>query len=93
MQVESFNDTEMNTRANFSGYLLTLAGTTFWFSWFLMPDPGTTETAVVTEIVKQTKESVYYSSVVQIISSVLYLIALFLLVHHYGSERKQHFLG
>lgn len=78
----------MNTQANFSGYLLALAGTTFWFSWLLVPDPGATEGVAILNIVKDARESVYYSSVVQIISAGLYVIALFLLAHLYGAEKR-----
>jgi len=56
------------------------AGLTFWLSWFLMPDPGTTDTAHILSIVKQSRNSVFVSVIVQIISSVLYAAALFLLV-------------
>src|SRR5262245_15138549 len=78
----------MNSQANYSGYLLALAGTTFWFSWYLMPSPGTTEAADLLNVVKHARESVYYSSIIQIVSSVFYLAALFLLAHLYGAEKK-----
>ena len=78
----------MNTRANFTGYLLAIAGSTFWFSWFLMPDPDTMNSVDILNTVKHARNSVYYSSVFQVISSVLYLTALFFLAHIYGGQLK-----
>ncbi len=57
--------------------LLILASLTFGISWLLMPDPGTTDTAHILSIVKQSRTSVLASVVTQIISSVLYIAALF----------------
>lgn len=63
-----------------TGYLLILAAFTFWLSWFLMPDPGTTDTLHILSIVKESRELVLFSVIIQITSSVLYATALFLLV-------------
>ena len=62
-----------------AGYLLMFAALTFWISWFLMPDPGTTDTGHILKIVKNSRTSVLYSVIIQITSSVLYLLSLFLL--------------
>nr|WP_231384508.1 hypothetical protein [Leptospira alstonii] len=45
-------------------------------SWFLMPDPGTTDSAHILEIVKKSRMSVFSSVIVQIVSSVLYTVVL-----------------
>src|SRR5215510_3256106 len=70
----------MQKQKTLTGYLLILAAISFWLSWFLMPDPGTTDTRHILEIVKQSRASVLCSVVVQILSSILYIAALFLLV-------------
>jgi hypothetical protein len=62
-----------------AGFLLIMAAVTFWISWFLMPDQGTADTLHILQIVKASRESVFYSIVVQIFSSVLYVPALFLI--------------
>lgn len=68
----------MNKQTKLTGWLLILAAITFWISWFLMPDPGTTDTRHILEIVKQSRTSVLLSVIIQILSSVLFLVALFL---------------
>src|SRR5262245_3007937 len=60
--------------------LFLYASASFWLSWFLMPDPGTTDAAHILAIVKQNRFSVLASVLVQITSSAAYLAALFLLV-------------
>jgi hypothetical protein len=70
----------MSKQIIIAGYLLSLAAVTFWISWFLMPDPGTTDTEHILRIVKEQRDSVFNSVVVQIVSSVLYLVALFFLL-------------
>ena len=67
----------MNKQKNITGWLLILAAITFWISWFLMPDPGTTDTQYILRAVKQVRINVLWSVITQIISSVLYVIALF----------------
>jgi hypothetical protein len=42
-----------------------------------MPDPGTTDTQHILEIVREARNRVLSSVVIQIISSILYLVALF----------------
>lgn len=66
----------MNKQMKSTGWLLVLAATSFWISWFLMPDPGTTDAEHILAIVKQSRAAVFSSVIVQIISSVLYVIAL-----------------
>ena len=70
----------MKKQTILTGYLLILGAFTFWLSWLLMPDPGTTDTNHILNIVKQSRESVLYSVIIQITSAVLYAAALFLLV-------------
>src|SRR5262245_4240287 len=67
----------MNKQKKLTGYLLILAAITFWISWFLMPDPGTTDTQYILKAVKEARMSVLCSVIIQIISSVLYVIVLF----------------
>ncbi len=62
-----------------TGLLLIFSALTFWLSWFLMPDQGTADTLHILTIVKQNRSSVFYSVIIQIISSVMYIPALFLL--------------
>lgn len=66
----------MNKQTILTGRLLILAAMTFWLSWFLMPDPGTTDTLHILKIVRQAREKVLYSVIIQILSSILYLLAL-----------------
>lgn len=65
-----------------------MASIGFFFSWFLMPDPGTTDTIHILSIVKQSRTGVMASIIVQIATSVLYLVALFLLAQN-GIQRKR----
>jgi len=62
--------------------MLVLAATCFFASWWLMPDPGTTDTTHILDIVKQSRIQVLYSVMIQIASSVLYTIAAFLLIRN-----------
>lgn len=78
----------MKKQTILTGYLLILGAFTFWLSWFLMPDPGTTDTHHILSIVKQSRESVLYSVIIQITSSVLYAAALFLLVKISFPQKK-----
>ena len=78
----------MKRQTIFTGCLLILAAFTFWLSWFLMPDPGTTDTHHILSIVKQSRDSVLYSVIIQIASSVLYATALFLLVKVSFPQKK-----
>lgn len=75
-----------------TGYLLIAAAITFWIAWFLMPDPGTTDTRHILEIVNRIRPMVFSSVVLQIISSVLYLIVLFLLAT-IGRPRQKTIIG
>ena len=62
-----------------AGALLILASIGFFMSWYLMPDPGTTDTIHILNIVKQARISVHSSVIIQIVSSVLYMVALALI--------------
>ncbi|WP_207496080.1 hypothetical protein [Aridibaculum aurantiacum] len=64
-----------------AGILLIFAAVTYFASWALMPDQGTADTAHILSIVQQERQWVLASVIVQIISSVLYIPALFLMVH------------
>lgn len=62
-----------------TGLLFILASAGFWLGWFLMPDPGTTDTNHILTIVKQARTAVFSSVIIQVTSSVLYVVALALL--------------
>ena len=83
----------MNKQPNLTGRLLILAAITFWISWFLMPDPGTTGTGHILATVKQSRMSVMSSVIIQIISSVFYVSALFLLAQLSTPQRKATLIG
>ena len=69
----------MNRQANLTGLLLILSAVTFWISWFLMPDPGTVDTIHILNIVKENRMAVLCSVIIQIVSSMLYVVsAIFL---------------
>lgn len=70
----------MNSQIKLTGSLFILAAITFWVSWFLMPDPGTVDTMHILEKVKENRMAVISSVIIQIISSVLYIISFFLLI-------------
>jgi len=82
----------MNNK-NLTGYLLIAAAITFWVSWFLMPDPGTTDADHILKIVKASRVSVLSSVITQIISSVLYVVALFGLATHKSLQTKMQLTG
>ena len=83
----------MKRQKNLTGYLLILAAITFWISWLLMPDPGTTDTNHILTIVKQARISVLCSVIIQIVSSVLYILALFSLTQFSVPQKKTTFIG
>jgi len=83
----------MNRQIILAGYLFSLAAVTFWISWYLMPDPGTTDTLHILKIVKEQRASVLDSVTVQIISSLLYLTALFLLLQKGFDKRRINLAG
>jgi hypothetical protein len=83
----------MKRQKNLTGYLLILAAITFWISWFLMPDPGTTDTNHILAIVKQARISVLCSVIIQIVSSVLYILALFSLTRFSVPQKKITLIG
>src|SRR4030095_1002239 len=83
----------MNTKKNLACYLLILSAITFWISWFLMPDPGTTDTTHILTKVKQARISVLCSVIIQIVSSVLYVLALFSLTRFSVPQKKITLIG
>lgn len=76
-----------------TGYVFILAAITFWISWFLMPDPGTTDANHILQIVKESRMNVLSSVIIQIISSVLYVIALFGLTRDFLASKKIKLIG
>ncbi|AAS71744.1 hypothetical protein GS518_16025 [Leptospira interrogans] len=78
----------MKKQTFWTGILLIFAAITFWISWFLMPDPGTTDARHILEIVKVSRNFVWYSAITQIVSSVCYIIALFSLADLITSQKK-----
>lgn len=78
----------MNKQNKLTGYLLILAAITFWISWFLMPDAGTRDTNHILTIVKSSRTNVLCSVIIQIISSVLYVVALFRLTRYHLPWKK-----
>ena len=83
----------MNKQSILAGYLFSLAAITFWISWYLMPDPGTTDTLHILQIVKENRTSVLNSVIVQIVSSVLYLAALFFLMKNSLIDKRLKLAG
>jgi hypothetical protein len=71
-----------------AGYLLIAAAGTFWLSWFLMPDQGTADPDHILAIVRQHRTSVYWSVLVQIISSVLFIPAILLLLQGLDNQKN-----
>jgi len=80
-------------RINLTGGILILASLGFFISWLLMPDPGTTNTRHILSIVKQSRASVMASIIIQIMTSVLYLIALFQLAGTSFRRKKSAMAG
>lgn len=70
----------MNKQNTLPAYLMILAALSFWAGWFLMPDPGTTDTEHILDIVRASRKAVLCSVILQIISSVLFMVSLFLLL-------------
>jgi len=56
------------------------AALAFWLAWFLMPLPGTTDTAFILEQVGATRERVFWSVTAQMLSSALFVPGLLGLV-------------
>ena len=59
-----------------AGLLLIVAAALFWFSWFLMPGVGVTDSALIFGLVGHKRSSVMLSVVMQLVSSGLYVPAL-----------------
>jgi hypothetical protein len=83
----------MNKQKNLTGWLLISAAFTFWTSWFLMPDPGTTDTQYILKAVKEERINVLCSVIMQIVSSVLYILALFLLAQLDPGKKRTALVG
>ena len=78
----------MKRQTILTGYLMIAGAFTFWLSWFLMPDPGTTDTNHILSMVKGSRDAVLLSVIIQITSSVLYAAALFLLAKVSFPQKK-----
>jgi hypothetical protein len=78
----------MQKQKTITGLLLILAAFTFLSSWWLMPDPGTVDTIHILQIVKQSRTAVLSSVIIQIISSVLYVLAMLLIVRICYPQKK-----
>jgi hypothetical protein len=76
-----------------ASYLLIIAAIAFWLSWFLMPDQGTADTYHILQIVKDSRKEVFYSVILQIFSSVIYIPALFALAISASPLKKSTFTG
>lgn len=83
----------MNESTQTAGYLLMMAAVTFWLSWFFMPDPGTTDAAHILQIVKAARNGVLNSVITQIVSSILFSVALCLLSQHFLHHKKMTLTG
>jgi hypothetical protein len=83
----------MNESIQTAGYLLMMAALTFWLGWFFMPDPGTTDAAHILQIVKAARNGVLNSVITQIISSLLFSVALCLLSQHVLHHKKMTVTG
>ena len=83
----------MNKTKIFTGILFICGAIGFFTSWSLMPDPGTTDTSHILDIVKQSRSNVMNSVVIQIITSAVYVAALFLLTQISFPLKKVSLLG
>ena len=83
----------MNKTKIFAGSLFIWAAIGFFVSWALMPDQGTTDTVHILNIVKQSRPSVITSVIVQIITCVLYIVALVLVTQLSFPMKKVTLLG
>jgi len=82
-----------DTRNTLTGSILILASFGFFISWFLMPDPGTTDTTHILSIVQASRITVLTSIIIQIVTCVLYLIALFLLARISFRQKRSALAG
>jgi hypothetical protein len=64
------------TRA--AGAVLIFAAVTFWLAWVLMPDAGTNDAVHILTAVRDHREAVWWSVVVQLVSSVAFVPAVIL---------------
>ena len=83
----------MNRTKVFAGSLLICGAIGFFISWCLMPDPGTTDTTHILNMVKQSRSNVMNSVIIQIITSAVYVAALVLLTQISFPLRKISLLG
>ncbi|MGC3946464.1 MAG: hypothetical protein QM762_18400 [Chryseolinea sp.] len=84
---------ETISKQRIAGAALCFAGIAFWLSWFLMPDPGTTDAGHILSIVKQNRYDVFSSVIVQITSSIAYVVALTSIAQLFLPQRRITFWG
>jgi hypothetical protein len=70
----------MSSVARIAGGCWVGAAITFWLAWFLMPLPGTTDAAFILDQVGATRERVFWSVALQLVSSALFVPGLLGLV-------------
>ncbi len=66
----------MSRRA--AGVILIFAAVTFWLAWVLMPDAGTADPAHILQAVRAQRTDVWWSVIVQLVSSVAFVPAVIL---------------
>jgi len=57
------------------GYSLMVAAILFWFSWFLMPEPGTVDAAYILSAIAGQRGSVMLSAILQTLCAVAFIPA------------------
>jgi hypothetical protein len=83
----------MNRYNKITGYLLIISAITLWFAWILMPDTGTSNTAHLLNMVKESRTKVLGSVVVQVISCLVYIIVIVRLSQATFSYKKSTITG
>jgi hypothetical protein len=58
------------------GLWLILAAATFWPAWVLMPDAGTNDAGHILEVVRANRDSVWWSAVIHLVTSVALVAAV-----------------
>ena len=54
-----------NREALLAGWSMVVGGAPFWLSWYLMPQPGTTDAAFILAAVARQRSAVFRSAVLQ----------------------------
>lgn len=74
------------TRTRFSALALIIGSATFWLAWFLMPDASANDPGHILEAVSATRTAVWWSIVVQLVSCVAFVPAVFGLATEHSSR-------